>query len=107
MALLQQTLLASLLHADEKMSDIIQMSVGNAYKRFLNVVLNMTPEQVDKIAQGRVWIATQAKELGLVDKLGDKQDVQQLSLLSLIIMMKPSSSRYTTRANATFFGSGC
>lgn len=62
---------------DEKMSDIIQMSVENAYKRFLNVVAearNMTPEQVDKIAQGRVWIATQAKELGLVDKLGDKQD---------------------------------
>jgi protease-4 len=62
---------------DEKMSNIIQMSVENAYKRFLNVVAearNMTPEQVDKIAQGRVWIATQAKELGLVDKLGDKQD---------------------------------
>lgn len=62
---------------DGKMSDIIQMSVENAYKRFLNVVAearNMTPEQVDKIAQGRVWIATQAKELGLVDKLGDKQD---------------------------------
>jgi len=62
---------------DEKMSDIIQMSVENAYKRFLNVVAearNMTPEQVDKIAQGRVWIATQAKDLGLVDKLGDKQD---------------------------------
>ena len=42
---------------DEKMSDIIQMSVENAYKRFLNVVAearNMTPEQVDKIAQGRV-----------------------------------------------------
>ena len=62
---------------DEKMVDIIQLSVENAYKRFLNVVAearNMTPEQVDKIAQGRVWIATQAKELGLVDKLGDKQD---------------------------------
>jgi len=62
---------------DEKMADIIQLSVENAYKRFLNVVAearNMTPEQVDKIAQGRVWIATQAKELGLVDKLGDKQD---------------------------------
>tara|TARA_Y100000588_G_scaffold336601_1_gene377531 strand:- start:570 stop:2435 length:1866 start_codon:yes stop_codon:yes gene_type:complete len=62
---------------DEKMADIIQLSVENAYKRFLDVVAearNMTPEQVDKIAQGRVWIATQAKELGLVDKLGDKQD---------------------------------
>lgn len=61
---------------DEKMADIIQLSVEDAYQRFLNVVAearNMTPEQVNEIAQGRVWIATQAKELGLVDKLGDKQ----------------------------------
>ena len=62
---------------DEKMGQVIQMSVEEAYGRFLNVVAqarNMTPEQVDKIAQGRVWIASQAKELGLVDKLGNKQD---------------------------------
>ncbi len=29
-----------------------------------------TPEQVDGIAQGRVWTGRQAKELGLVDELG-------------------------------------
>jgi protease-4 len=34
----------------------------------------MTAEAVDKIAQGRVWIGTQALELGLVDKLGNLQD---------------------------------
>ena len=62
---------------NEKMGQVIQMSVEEAYGRFLNVVAdarNMTPEQVDKIAQGRVWIASQALELGLIDKLGDKQD---------------------------------
>jgi len=62
---------------DEKMAQIIQLSVEDAYQRFLEVVAdarNMTPEQVDNIAQGRVWIASQAQELGLVDKLGDKQD---------------------------------
>ncbi|MDQ2043645.1 signal peptide peptidase SppA [Pseudoalteromonas sp. 20-92] len=62
---------------NEKMGQVIQMSVEEAYGRFLNVVAdarNMTPEQVDKIAQGRVWIASQALELGLVDKLGNKQD---------------------------------
>ena len=61
---------------NEKMGQVIQMNVEEAYGRFLNVVAdarNMTPEQVDKIAQGRVWIASQALELGLVDKLGDKQ----------------------------------
>jgi protease-4 len=30
----------------------------------------MTPEQVDRIAQGRVWTGTQAKAIGLVDALG-------------------------------------
>lgn len=30
----------------------------------------MTPEQVDKIARGRVWMGAQAKEIGLVDELG-------------------------------------
>jgi protease-4 len=62
---------------DDKMAQIIQMSVEEAYDRFLNVVANarnMTPEQVNKIAQGRVWIASQAQELGLVDSLGNKQD---------------------------------
>ncbi len=62
---------------NKKMAQVIQMSVEEAYERFLNVVAdarNMTPEQVDKIAQGRVWIASQAQELGLVDKLGNKQD---------------------------------
>lgn len=62
---------------NEKMAEIIQLSVEDAYQRFLDVVAqarNMTPAQVDKIAQGRVWIASQAQELGLVDKLGDKQD---------------------------------
>jgi protease IV len=61
----------------DKMAQVIQMSVEDAYQRFLNVVAearNMTPAQVDNIAQGRVWIAAQAQQLGLVDKLGDKQD---------------------------------
>ncbi|RPJ80410.1 MAG: signal peptide peptidase SppA, partial [Acidobacteria bacterium] len=30
----------------------------------------MTPEQVDRIAQGRVWTGRQAKDIGLVDALG-------------------------------------
>lgn len=62
---------------NEKMAQVIQLSVEDAYRRFLDVVAdarNMSPEQVDKIAQGRVWIASQAQELGLVDKLGNKQD---------------------------------
>ncbi|WP_404340075.1 signal peptide peptidase SppA [Pseudoalteromonas mariniglutinosa] len=62
---------------NEKMAQVIQLSVEDAYQRFLEVVANargMTTEQVNQIAQGRVWIASQAQALGLVDKLGDKQD---------------------------------
>ena len=31
----------------------------------------MTPEAVDEIGQGRVWLGSQALDIGLVDELGD------------------------------------
>jgi protease-4 len=34
----------------------------------------MAPEEVEKIAQGRVWSGQTAVKLGLVDKLGSLQD---------------------------------
>ncbi len=58
----------------EHIKQIVQMNVENTYQRFLDLVAEgrgMTPEQVDKIAQGRVWVGTDAKKLGLVDTLGD------------------------------------
>lgn len=62
---------------EPKLADVIQMSVESAYDRFLTVVSEargMDKAEVDKVAQGRVWIGTKAKELGLVDALGNKQD---------------------------------
>ncbi|AEP30225.1 signal peptide peptidase SppA [Brumicola nitratireducens] len=56
---------------------IIQMNIERGYERFINLVAterSMTAESVDEIAQGRVWIGTQALELGLVDKLGSLDD---------------------------------
>lgn len=53
--------------------DVIQQSIESGYSQFLSLVAearNMTVEDVDKIAQGRVWIGSKAKELGLVDHLG-------------------------------------
>ena len=55
----------------------MQLNVENTYQRFLDLVAEgrgMTPEQVDKVAQGRVWIGTDAKKLGLVDELGSLSD---------------------------------
>jgi protease-4 len=34
----------------------------------------MTPEEIDPLAEGRVWSATDALQNGLVDKLGSLQD---------------------------------
>jgi protease-4 len=57
--------------------DILQQSIENGYSDFLNLVStgrNMSVEDVDKIAQGRVWIGSVAKDIGLVDNLGDFND---------------------------------
>ncbi|MCU4677581.1 signal peptide peptidase SppA [Catenovulum sp. 2E275] len=59
---------------DERVGQILQKSTERAYQRFLQLVSehrNMTLEDADKIAQGRVWIGEQAFGLGLVDKLGN------------------------------------
>ena len=60
-----------------QLGNMIQMSIERGYNRFLTIVgeaRGMSIEEVDKIAQGRVWIASQAKELGLIDNLGTKND---------------------------------
>lgn len=62
---------------DPRIADIFQLSVENGYDQFINLVSesrNITPEKVDEIAQGRVWIGETAKDLGLVDELGYLED---------------------------------
>ena len=57
--------------------ETIQLSIEEGYKRFLTVVSegrNIPMENVEKLARGRVWDGTTAKELGLVDDLGDMDD---------------------------------
>uniref|UniRef100_UPI00404B0E85 signal peptide peptidase SppA n=1 Tax=Flavobacterium sp. TaxID=239 RepID=UPI00404B0E85 len=52
-------------------------SVENIYTTFLQRVAagrKMTTEQVDAIAQGRVWTGTDALKIGLVDKIGGLED---------------------------------
>jgi len=55
------------------MADIFQLSINRGYQDFISLVAterNMSLEQVDSVAQGRVWSGAKAKELGLVDELG-------------------------------------
>lgn len=51
-----------------------QVMIEKGYQEFLQRVADardMTTEEVDKIAQGRVWSGEDAHRLGLVDTLGD------------------------------------
>jgi len=54
-------------------SQLIQAGVNSMYGRFLGIVAearHKTPQQVDQIAQGRVWDGGTAHQLGLVDGFG-------------------------------------
>jgi len=42
-------------------------------------MLGLTPEAVEALAQGRIWMGTQAAQNGLVDKLGDLNDAVKLA----------------------------
>ncbi len=56
---------------------ILQSSVDHAYSEFLHRVgdgRKKSVEDVDKIAQGRVWAGADAQRIGLVDHLGGLQD---------------------------------
>ena len=60
-----------------EMGDAIQSMVERGYRDFLQRVADsrgMTTEEVDKVAQGRVWSGSDAYKLGLVDNLGDLDD---------------------------------
>ena len=56
---------------------LIELSTQDAYRVFVNKVAtdrNIDPARVGEIAQGRVWIGTDALEIGLIDQIGGLQD---------------------------------
>lgn len=61
----------------ESFRDVVQEGVEDTYETFLERVAagrNMSMEEVDALAQGRVWSGVDAKENGLIDELGDLDD---------------------------------
>jgi protease IV len=75
------TPLAGAMRLDRPLDDasrrILQSSVDHAYDEFLHRVgegRKKSVEDVDKIAQGRVWAGVDAKRIGLVDYLGGLKD---------------------------------
>jgi protease-4 len=62
---------------DEDLDKIFAAWGAGAYDRFVNFVADsrsQSYEDIKKIAGGRVWIATSAKEIGLVDEIGGIDD---------------------------------
>ncbi|UZK65674.1 signal peptide peptidase SppA [Sphingomonas sp. M1-B02] len=55
---------------------ILQSAIESGYMRFVNLVATsrkLTPQRVDEIGQGRVWIGGVAHQLKLVDRFGGLQ----------------------------------
>lgn len=62
---------------DENFKGFVLESIEKTYATFLKRVADgrkMTTEQVDAIAQGRVWTGVDAHKLGLVDEIGGLDD---------------------------------
>ena len=62
---------------DEDLDKIFAGWGADAYDRFVNFVAesrSQSYEDIKKIAGGRVWIATSAKEIGLIDEIGGIDD---------------------------------
>ena len=62
---------------DEDLDKIFASWGADAYDRFVNFVADsrsQSYEDIKAIAGGRVWIATSAKEIGLVDEIGGIDD---------------------------------
>lgn len=66
----------------EQASEAIQLGIEHGYRRFIQLVgdsRNMSPDKVDKVAQGRVWTGYDAMNAGLVDQMGDFDDAIKIA----------------------------
>lgn len=96
------------LTAEEK--DIIQLGVEKIYDDFITKVAEgrkMTKAQVDSIGQGRVWVGTDAKKVGLVDEIGGMnraieiaKEMAKLDTYELIAYPKEEKNPFTDIAVA-------
>lgn len=87
----------------DEQKEIIERQAQETYKDFVAKVVEgrkLSEEQVEKIAQGRVWTGRQAKENGLIDELGGldkaisiakkKANIKEDTSVDIISLPKPS-----------------
>ena len=66
----------------EEGRSLLQSLIDESYKQFTEAVAegrNLSVEEVRKFADGRIFTGTQAKELGLVDEIGDEFDAREIA----------------------------
>ncbi len=86
----------------DEQKEIIERQTQETYNDFVAKVAegrNMSREQVEKIAQGRVWTGRQARENGLVDELGglnkaisiarEKANIKKDEAVDIVSLPKP------------------
>ena len=62
--------------------ELLQNLIDESYKQFTNAVSegrDIPVEEVKKFADGRIFTGTQAKELGLVDEIGDEYKAREIA----------------------------
>ncbi|MCY7386483.1 MAG: signal peptide peptidase SppA [Burkholderiales bacterium] len=62
---------------DPRFAQIVQAAIGNIYTDFTTkaaAARKTTPDKIDEVGQGRVWTGNQAKDRGLVDRIGSLGD---------------------------------
>lgn len=79
---------------------IFQDMINEMYGQFINIVAegrHMDIDEVKKLADGRVYTGTRAKELGLVDEIGDYYDAIKIAADMAGIKGKPVIKEYGKR----------
>ncbi|MEG9482696.1 signal peptide peptidase SppA [Mannheimia sp. HC-2023] len=79
----------------KEQGEVLQIGIENGYDRFLELVSrgrNMPKEAVDKVAQGQVWLGSDALKHGLVDELGNF-NVAFVTLSDLINQKREAQSK--------------
>ena len=90
-------------------ADSMEQVIQHNYQRFIKTVSEgrkLTLQDVEKIAQGRVWAGETAKELGLIDQFGNLQDAVQsaanmanLKDYDVIYIEQPLTARVSSYSN--------
>jgi len=97
-------------------ADSMEQIIQHNYRRFIKTVSegrNLTLQDVEKIAQGRVWSGKTAKALGLVDQFGNLQDAVQsaanmvnLKDYDVIYIEQPQTAREKLIKRLNYFLAG-